>query len=272
MIVRQVVLGFILFTSMLSAAQDDIASAGVEPIERYRGAWIVRYAQQDDVDYRLPLGGIEQVNGVERPEDSELLTGHLTRITYRLQEGTRTRKIADFYQELLASLDAKIRYECRGRACGSSNYWANEVFDNSRLYGLAAAQHYIAAELPGLSLAIYITERGNRRIYVQVEAIETDSTARLITQLDIQGHVVLATDQLPQTDALQRLLGALDGRDVALVIHHRGDDFGAALAAARKVQSELSGVIPQSVDSYAVGRYIPSVLGDAQFVITLVRE
>ena len=88
------------------------------------------------------------------------------------------------------------RFTCRGRDCGRSNGWANQVFGQAILYGPEANQFYIAADQDGELVSAYVIERGNRRIYAHVEALRPRSwwwrlTATLVEDLAGKGFVAL---------------------------------------------------------------------------------
>jgi hypothetical protein len=259
------------------AASDVRGSSDDTSIDRYRGSWIVNYRLTPDADYRLVLGGIETVNGVERPESSQRLSGQLTRITYQIPQGTRTRELNRFFTDQLKESDAELLFTCNGRACGSSTVWANQVFNESTLLGLVDSQFVITAKLPGQYAVVYIVERGNRKVYAHLDLIETDAAARIGADALDQGFAILAIDQQPDIDVITQINQQIvqEGRQATLVVHHKGNGFEDALEKSQRLAEQLSAsLLARNVDIpvTSVGAWVPSVLQAFTSVVVLVIE
>ncbi|WP_028470937.1 DUF4892 domain-containing protein [Neptunomonas japonica] len=266
----------VLGSSIAYATDDLTGSADDGVLERFRGSWIVNYKTAPLTDYALPLGGVEQVNGVERLEREERITGRLTRISYRIPEGNKTRKVFNFFKTQLEMKKAEILFSCQGRECGSSNYWANDVFDFSKLYGVERSQYYLAARLPGVTVLMYTVERGNRKLYAHIDVIETDAVARITTTIKREGYVGLSVNQLPDMGLLEKLVSQLEThtQDITLVVHHKGETLalGGELGTAKALQlrQALTGRQMAGVSVQSVGALAPSVLKQNQMVVVLV--
>lgn len=266
-----------LFTLPFMAVAKDISGSKDDAlIERPAGSWIVQYQSPQLQSYTLALGSIEKVNGVERLEKEQRLNGKLTRISYRIPEGNRIRDYVNFFNEQVKAHGAEELFSCKGRECGSSNFWANQVFDYSKLYGVDRSQYYLAAKLPGVYLAVYVIERGNRRQYAHIDLVETDTVARKLSELSQLGYVEISVDALPDTGFLNKILNALDERDdVSFVIHHEGDDLSSALKQSQ-TQANLLQMLLDNMESerstpvMAVGAFAPSVLENRAMVLQLV--
>lgn len=271
---------FLLLLIMCSSfviAEDDISGASDDNlIERFRGSWIVNYQSPVLTDYSLALGGVEQVDGAERLEREERLTGQLKRISYRVPEGNTTRTVFNSFRAQLEQLNADILFSCQGRECGSSNYWANSVFGFSKLYGVERSQYYMAARLPGVTAVFYVTERGNRRIYAHIDLIETDVAARMIATIKGKGFVELSANGLPDIALLEKLIEGLQKYtlDIALVVHHKGETLAAANEAGNAQANELRQLLSRhqisGVEVFSVGALVPSVLNQNQSAVMLV--
>lgn len=263
-------------SSAAFAADDLVGSADDSVLERFRGSWIVNYKTAALTDYSLPLGSVEQVNGVERLEREERITGRLTRISYRIPQGNTTRKIFGFYKTQLEMQKAEVLFSCQGRECGSSNYWANDVFDFSKLYGVERSQYYLAARLPGVTVSMYTVERGSRKLYAHIDVIETDIAARMTETIKREGYVGLSVNQLPDLDLLEKLVSQLDAhtQDITLVVHHKGASLasGEELGATKALQlrEALAKRKMASVSVQSVGALVPSILKQNQMVVVLV--
>ena len=104
------------------------------------------------------------------PESVEFVSGSRQSITYYIPGERRVGKVIAFYKNQMIEL-MKILFECHGRDCGSSNYWANTVFQTPILYGPEQHQNYLVGRAvdEGEYTAIYIGQRGTRKIYVHIE-------------------------------------------------------------------------------------------------------
>ncbi len=134
-----------------------------------------------DVNYRIVLGGLQRTRGEVIPEHSERLRGDITKITYEVSQEFSAEDTYQFFREQLRSRNYSELFSCEGRACGSSNYWANDIFRNRTLYGPERNQFYLAfrgntgAESEPY-FALYIVTRANRRIYAHLEIAEPTGT------------------------------------------------------------------------------------------------
>ena len=122
--------------------------------------------------YLLALGALEKINHVIEPEDSRLITGTKSTWTFELPDARSTGSIGDFYRAQLTSIGA-ILFECSGRGCGSSSYWANKIFNASVLYGPEQFQRYYVAELSAGFVVVYVAQRATRDIYVHIEYLHS---------------------------------------------------------------------------------------------------
>ena len=86
-----------------------------------------------------------------------------------------------FIRRQLTAKNYEVLYSCGGRECGSSNYWANDIFRNRILYGPERNQYFIAFRAnPALEespyFSVYIITRVNRKIYAYIEIVEPAGT------------------------------------------------------------------------------------------------
>ena len=142
---------------------------------------IIERELQRDISYRIILGALERVRGEVIPEDSERLRGDVTKITYEVSQEFTGEDVYAFYQEQLTAKNYELLYSCGGRECGSSNYWANDIFRNRILYGPERNQHFMAFRAnPALEespyFSVYIITRVNRKIYAYIEIVEPAGT------------------------------------------------------------------------------------------------
>ncbi|MFL1453650.1 DUF4892 domain-containing protein [Marinobacter sp. GN3S48] len=103
---------------------------------------------------------------------------------YQINRDASRGEAREHYQTLLQARGAQVLFECSGRSCGRSNVWANQIFDQSTLYGRDADQDYLVAAVTGESgktwlTLVYTVTRGNQREYVWVEHLEAGEGAAI---------------------------------------------------------------------------------------------
>ena len=169
---------------MMSAAQSEDVVVGFSDhslIAGFAESEIIERELDRDISHRIILGALERVRGEVIPEDSERLRGDVTKITYEVSQEFTGEDVYAFYQELLAAKNYELLYSCEGRECGSSNYWANDIFRNRILYGPERNQHFMAfransAQEDDPYFSLYIITRVNRKIYAYIEIVEPAGT------------------------------------------------------------------------------------------------
>ena len=163
-------------------------------------------------------------------------------------------------------------FTCTGRACGSSDYWANDIFENRILYGPVRNQFYLAmgSEPPGqFYVAAYVITRSNRQLLAYLEIVELAggtaipadaSPAFLLDQLRETGAIVLpglsfATDDELRSgeylDDVVEMLGLAPDLRLYVVAHLQGegsldDLLGRSEARAQSVVQLL---VNQGIDA-----------------------
>ena len=214
---------------------------------------IIERELERDINHQVVLGALERVRGEVIPENSQRLRGDVTKINYEVSEEFTGADVYQFFQEQLESRNYEALFSCEGRACGSSNYWANDIFRNRILYGPERNQFYMAfrsraavENAPYFSL--YIITRVNRRIYAYIEIIEPGGTqdpeqiaaieepqveeasvssaasSSILQQLREQGSVILpgidfqSNDRLPASLDVASLVAALQA-DVSVSVY-----------------------------------------------------
>lgn len=190
----------------------------------------------------LATGRIQNKAGEAFPENwLSLPSGTLNQTLYRIRSTRDTDEILAHYEQQLQRAGSDILFQCSGRECGSSNDWANSVFNVSTLYGVDREQHYLTSRTDhdGLSdyISVYITERATGRIYAYVshyqvktgQVTEQGDPKSLYQRLQDQGWVRLPVTadgafEEGASDQLEQLVSQLQaGNDhYWLVAHHFG--------------------------------------------------
>jgi hypothetical protein len=149
-------------------------------IARFPDSEIVEYEVSDELNHQLVLGTLQRTRGEVVPEASERLKGRVTRIVYAIPSDYQVSDVREFFSQQLRERGDEVLYSCEGRSCGSSNYWANDIFKRRILYGPERNQFYLAARsntalMEDPFLALYLITRANRRLYAYVEIVEQET-------------------------------------------------------------------------------------------------
>ena len=186
---------FLLLIPMLLAAglpawsADVAGSADPLGLARMPHSWIVGYERDDSLLPReYALGRVDKTRRNVRVEHEVRAAAKREWATYEMPAGTQPDEVIEHY---LGVLDTEPLFSCRGRDCGRSNLWANEIFKRAILYGPDANQFYFAGERDDALVALYVIQRGNRRVYAHLEVLRPER------QVAVERN----------TEALERLAG-----------------------------------------------------------------
>lgn len=226
---------FLVAVLQAQAVESDLAGSR-DPlgIERFPRSWIVEYARDPEVRPRQFV--VHRLERLRRGAGEHALLrfdAALESAIYRIPDGVPVAEVAAHF---LGLPEGGIIYRCGGRDCGRSNEWANDIFGEAILYGPDGNQQYLAWEWQGRFVSVYIIERGNKRIYANVQVLEPaeDSVVRtdglIARRLEAQGWTVIDgivpdTDgQLPPAAAqalagLAPALAEFTGAQLYLVCH-----------------------------------------------------
>ncbi len=264
-------------------------------------AGISEFETVGNVNYRVVLGSLQSVRGQVTPEASERVRGDLTRILYQVSDGFSGQDVYDFFREQMRMRGYRELFACAGRACGSSEYWANDIFGNRILYGPVRNQYYLAmgSEPPGqFYISAYVITRSNRQLLAYLEIIEPGGGAAnplaaapafLLEQLRETGGVVLsglafgAGDRLAADaglDAVAELLRREPELRLFIVAHLQGEDGLEQLLARSQARAEAvrqslleQGVAAERLAARGLGPLSPlCVAGDCAERVELVPQ
>ena len=258
---------------------DDIAGAkDIAEAERYPWSRIDRYSEISAPNYHQMLGVLEKVRGQVKAEKDRRVAGQLTRITYQVPEGEGSEAPFIYMRGQLQEQGIATLFQCAGRSCGSSSYWANDVFSNATLYGPDDDQFYWAGEgiINGkeYTYSLYAIERGNRRIYLQLDRLEKTSSASSTGKQGANGSIVLSDlvyrgVQLDDSSVEKLILVAQELKDtdgaIVLVGHYyepgktieEQTKIGRQRAEAVKSVLRVNGVSESRMQFYSVGPLAP---------------
>lgn len=237
------------------------AAHSVSALEPILGSEQKVYDTQKSKDHWLILGAIQRINGSLKPEAETRLQANVTQWLWQLPEG---RNSEEGFNELKTQLSKQTTtlFECKGRECGLSNDFANQVFKQSILYGRDSDQYYWAGLSDGRKPSvwvIYTSQRSAKRVYGYVQKIElnkgeVDKLDGFVQQglaqtLFDQGYIVLsklgdeALLREAQIQWLKTLLKENPNERFALVVHRYGGMENQALI--ERTQLQANGLLDQ---------------------------
>ena len=157
-------------------------------ISRFPDSEMIDLEFIEDTNYRMVLSSLQRTRGLVSSENSEMLRGDVTKIIYEIAPEFSGQDVFEYFQKEVGEREYQTLFSCIGRECGSSNYWANDVFGNRVLYGPERNQYYSVigsgAEENEDFIVIYIITRGNRRVYAYFEFIEPGGAEARMDVLD----------------------------------------------------------------------------------------
>jgi len=158
---------FLAFLSLLTAA--DMAVA-VELVDQRK----VFQSRLTDAEYRIAVGAIKKVNAAMDIEREITVRADVQRTTYEFERSVSVNRAWSAVEDHLVA-EKRLLFACDGLACGSSNSWANDIFEIKQLYGLDQSQKYRVYALkkqPNTFKIAYFVQRGNKRVYAQIDSVE----------------------------------------------------------------------------------------------------
>lgn len=252
-----------LFAPFITVSIGLMFSISAVAVDAPSGSYQRHYANRTDNNHWLILGAIERIKGAVSPEDELRIKGKITEWLWQLPVGTGSEQAFNILKGQIEDSSITL-FECEGRSCGASNDFANQVFQQSILYGRESSQLYWAglqkaktAREGSYVWVLYTTTRSNKRSYAYLEKISLSKGE--IDKFDV--HLEQSeTDQLmkvgyrilegaegerglseAQINWIQTLLAANQDESFALVVHQAGEQEtdGLIEASSKKAQSLL---------------------------------
>lgn len=294
-----------VFVVFFVLAFSHIALAADLSIQPYHNARIMFQSTGATDDYVFALGSYKKIAGSWRLDRQQRLSGNLTRYTVELPEGHSANNGFDFYLDQLQNFNLRELFHCTGRDCGTSNSWANNHFKILQLYGLDQFQQYGAYEVTNADakpfyVALYAVQRGNKRVYMQLDVLHVDSVNELgvaanpesiiralessgyyvfpdLLVSDAQGsvsikikpaHLQVLVDVLNAKPSWTLAVVAHDYAPVALAVQQKN-----SLAYAEQLKAALqeAGVKANRLVPYGLGGLAPAGRGDRAGRVELVK-
>lgn len=275
------------------------------PVQNYHNARVIFESNGETDEYVLALGSYKKIAGSWRVDRQQRLSGKLARYTLELPEGHSANNGYDFYLDQLQNFNFRELFHCKSRDCGTSNSWANNHFKNQLLYGLDQFQQYGAYEVTTADekqfyVALYTVQRGNKRVYLQLDVLHVDkiielgiasSPESIIKSLETNGYYVfpdlVAEDAKGNTNIqikqahLQALIDvlvqqtdwkvALVGHDYAPVTLAQQQKDSLVYAAQLKAALQEKGIAAARMTTYGIGSLAPAGRGDRSARVEVVK-
>lgn len=273
-------------------------------LENYHNARVLSDSSVKAEDYVFAVGSYKKVAGAWRLDRQQRLSGELNRVTLELPERNSAKNGFEFYLDQLQNFNYRELFYCKGRDCGTSNSWANNHFKILQLYGLDQFQYYGAYEVTTADehpfyVALYAVQRGNKRVYMQIDVLHVDSEIELgvassvdsiIKAMNASGYYVfpdlIADDKKGEAKVnikpahLQALVDALAQKpdwQIAIVGHDYSVDNLAqqqkkSHIVAEQVHASLkkAGITEARMSVYGVGSLAPAGRGDRTARVEIV--
>ena len=167
---------------MLLLAVMAFSARAITP-EPFPQASLMDDKHQSTSGYRLILSGLKRNQAVTYANEELRLKADVWRRVWSVPEQVPFDELISHYNHQLAG--SETLYQCRGLDCGSSNFWANEVFSNARLVGREQNQFYQvtreATGKPGETrlYVLYLVQRGSRQLMVNLDVVTTQEPVSL---------------------------------------------------------------------------------------------
>jgi hypothetical protein len=232
----------------------------------------VLMSQESTQSHLIATGPIRRTNSLLNPESSLLIQGR--RQSHTLL-GSQRRNVEAIYQYYLKQLDAEAQviFQCVGRSCGPSTYWANKVFENASLYGPEQYQRYLVARLPKNNyLILYIAQRATGVVYFQHDLIWAESDidpdenhlTKIVREMKQNGRYVLSRDiDIELIEIINSYLSANAAKNYGLVVHDEmmvGESVQQVIERSVRAASSLNRKFPQNPPNltfHGVGPIVP---------------
>jgi len=156
------------------------AQEGLHPdTPLFSGSELVYQKTADDRAHQFLLSTPKRIDNALYIEKEQRVAGVRTNTLLKMLPGFDEKEVFAFYKAFIAS-KGQLMYACEQRACGSSNYWANNIFNERALYGRDSNQYYLAGKvnLSGVPnwFSAYIVQNGRKDHYIYLSSVPvTDS-------------------------------------------------------------------------------------------------
>ena len=193
----------VVLSSLLAFCVPSSAFADEKGFPVFRGAEMIKSEPLENSYIEIPLAKIYRSGRGWEPEKVETVQGSTIRTLYKIARNVPMSSVESFYQQAIQGIEGDILYSCQSRACGSSNAWANNFFNDYLLYGPDSSQSlWVVKDASMHYWVVYLNRRGAGDVMVRVDEVipkGSDAKIEILAQL-------AATD-VPR---IRRFLNTLD--------------------------------------------------------------
>lgn len=276
----------VFFLSLLSLnflGSASVQAASIEALELvdFPRAELVEESISKDSEYRLVLSELKRKEAKTSGEVERLINGDVTRQFWQLSVNHEVEQVLEHF--LSQWEDAQVMYRCSGLDCGSSNFWANKIFMNAKLYGRDANQAYVVAMVPGKInriFVLYAVQRSKQKLYFNLDEITTSDA---VTEEDVERQQLIDALQQEsgwlsgmvsvdgridekQSSVLINTLKKLDGsikRRLYLVVHcYQANNMADNFACSNRLAQQLRAAIYENYEIQVFGHGALTLPGD----------
>lgn len=246
-----------------------------ELIQPYLRSELVETEAAGDVEvHRLILGKLKKINQLLGPEFSRYLLAAKSTATFYIPKEERLELVTSHFRDQLIK-KGQMLFECTGRGCGSSNYWAHRVFKRTVLYGPEKYQTYMVALIEldqPVYVSVYTAQRSNRKIYAHLEVLSRVSAEDIrdknfiVNALESEGKLVI-TETVSDESFSKTLIQALaQFKGPIVFVGHSVETSGVddeiertrKMAQAFMENLVVKGLPGDKVSAYGVGPLSPN--------------
>jgi hypothetical protein len=168
---KLVLIGFLSFfgcVSFVSANSTDVI------IPAYPHAHLEYQRELSGEEHQFLLSTPKRINNALNIEKEVLLKGVRNNLLLSIKSAGSIKNAFTYYHTLFSE-QGEVTYSCEERACGSSNYWANSIFNESKLYGRDSEQYYLAGRLTvdeqRYFVSVYVVTNGRKQQYIYLSYV-----------------------------------------------------------------------------------------------------
>lgn len=159
-------------------AEEQSPAEWLDQLNLWPGMMTIDRHQDVNISYRLVLSELKRQSATTFGERERVVQGNVWRGVWEVgQRINLDQLVQQVRQQMPANGD--VLYACESLDCGSSHFWANDIFANGRLVGRDRYQRYLVvsqtlADQRQRIYLLYATYRGGRQTVVGINVVETD--------------------------------------------------------------------------------------------------
>ena len=203
----------ILFSGGLLSPFSMASTQGIDAIKPFPNAKIDIKTDQQVTSHPIVSSSMKKVNGVVTADSQQWLDGLLNRRLYLLPDGKSSDQAFKFFTDQFKALGVNEVFSCDRFSCGGSNFWANNIFDISKLYGLDKEQAYFlgikSSAKQDVYYLTYTVKRGNRREYALVDVFTFNKSVKPSSAVNGATIDLLTLPQSEKAYAESELVGKI---------------------------------------------------------------